>query len=384
MKIAVIIFILIFGMFLFTCSDSSRQQDDSFGFLVGKSALDRGHDLIVTSQGDYLIGGESRFNSYSSLANPLMIMTHVNGDTVWTLTLPDTASITLLEWSNNNAFFAAGFAPNLFTMPLAFLAKINVDRTLSWKKTFSDYTRCISIKSTPEGGCIIIAAGRYDNEPRKIGLIKLTASGDLIWEKKFEYKGVSDYSPADLKLIGNGCLSLISRQEYPNYYSSYLIMTDNAGDTLWTKTLDQGIAYVDILTDHKGQLVLVGNGAITKYNKTYFVVGIARFDTLGNMISSKTIDVTYPLIKSVVETEDDHFLLFGHWGQGIGPLVMKVDSVGNWLMSKVYSNMEWTNHFSMTPCGQNKYVVMGTKDYPSYENSDIFVFTIDANGEVIQ
>lgn len=386
MKRECAIFFVWLGMMTTGCSsDEQRQQEELFGFLLGTpDRREVGYSIAVTSNGEYVIIG--RYEDATSRSFPYIAKTYNNGDTIWTLSMKDSANISAIEPAVDQGFVVAG---SNYAVNSAIVMKVSDDGNIVWKRLFLDYSGVTALKPTQDGGYVVLISGFKTTG--HVGLIKLDVMGNLVWEKRYESR--SDYRdvPRALETIGTGYLLLINTtNSNSSFYSSYIIRTDLNGDTLWTKKISEEIGYINFLRNNKEQLLLTGNGGTQKYNKFYLLTGVMRLDSNGTILMSKTIEVrNFNLINSVAETNSGEYLLAGNGGNyGSHAIVMKLDSTGNWLWSKLYSRAAGSYGFSMKPGNDGHFVLVGTgyPDYSanSYYYSDIFVFAIDANGNVIE
>lgn len=380
------IFFVWLGMMTVGCSsDEQRQPEESFGFLLGTpDRREVGYSITATSYGEYVIIGRYDDAAYRSF--PYIVKTQNNGDTIWTLSMKDSANISVIEPAADQGFVVAG---SNYAVNSAIVMKIGEDGNIVWKRLFLDYTGVTALKPTQDGGYIVLITGFKTTG--HIGLIKLDVMGNLVWEKRYESRGGYSDVPKGLETFGTGYLLLINTiRSDPGFSSSYIISTDLNGDTLWTKKISEEIGYTSFIKNNKGQLLLSGNGGIQKYNKFYLLTGVMKLDSNGTILMSKAIEVrNYNLINSVAETNSGEYLLAGNGGNyGSHAVVMKCDSTGNWLWSKLYSRATGSYGFSMKSGYDGHFVIVGT-GYPDYSSNpyyytDIFVFTIDANGNVIE
>jgi hypothetical protein len=89
---------------------------------------------------------------------------------------------------------------------------------------------------------------------------------------------------------------------------------------------------------------------------------------------------------SIVQTNDGDYALTGYTGSGDWPnlLVMKLDSNGDTIWSKIYADVGHSQGFSICKSPDNGYVVSGfTCENENYWNYVMYILKIDENGDTV-
>ncbi len=126
---------------------------------------------------------------------------------------------------------------------------------------------------------LVLLLNGYSGGINKACIFKMDASGNYIWQKKFE--GDSLLRPTDLIKIPTGYLMTAYRDVGWSDYPTVLIKTDLNGDTLWTKTYFQSGDASHIEQAPDGDLTIIGQGGIINPLGKHFVM---RTDSSGNII----------------------------------------------------------------------------------------------------
>jgi hypothetical protein len=169
-----------------------------------------------------------------------------DGDTLWTRTYGvdrlDEKALAL-ERTADNGFILAGSVEIGGSDHAAFVVRTDGSGDTVWTRTYDagvgwDETRCVSIAA--DGGFVLagytesVGAGEAD-----MWLLRLDQLGDTIWTRTFggtEY----DYGYSAMEAEG-GFVCVGNTYSYgAGQNDFYLVATDSAGDTLWTRTYGGG------------------------------------------------------------------------------------------------------------------------------------------------
>lgn len=124
------------------------------------------------------------------------------------------------------------------------LYKIKSNLDTSWSKIFKSPWRkadhmCTSIKQTPDKGFVVTGyCNGYDTTNNNIWLIKTDSNGDSLWSR--HYGGVFNEEAWSVINTNDGGFAILGTtysygQNSGNYSDVYLVRTNSAGDTLWTR-----------------------------------------------------------------------------------------------------------------------------------------------------
>ncbi|MCG3165189.1 MAG: hypothetical protein POELPBGB_00951 [Bacteroidia bacterium] len=271
-----------------------------------------------------------------------------------------------------------------------YVYKVNSCGDPEWFKTYGSGAEDGGkwIEQTPDGGYIIsglshFGAGAYDN-----WLMKLDASGNIVWNKLYGGGG-NDYG-LYVNTTSDGGYIMSGFFENLAYGATdiSLIKTDAAGNTQWVKVYggagsDWG-DYVEQTPD--------GGYIITGYTDSYGAGGpdvyVLKVDAAGNLQWSKTYgtagDDSQPWGNLAYITSDGGYIISSHTnGSGAGNFdywVLKLDVAGNVEWSKTYGGAgeESSRHIEPTPDGG--YIVGGYASSWGAGSMDAYVVKIDALG----
>lgn len=201
------------------------------------------------------------------------------------------------------------------------IGKLDANRQLLWIKVFggTDEDRAVSVCETKDGGLVVLCDTKSDDGDvsshfgtkgiEDIWLIKLDATGNMLWEKTFG----SSYSDAStsIKEDGQGNLLLLgvnngAGDDIPSHHGGQfamdwvLIKTDSVGNKIWVKvyggTAEEGNAGSVIVAD--SNYFIASNSKSTDYNcndiswfgttPTSVNAHLLKLDTAGTFIWDKS------------------------------------------------------------------------------------------------
>ncbi len=206
---------------------------------------------------------------------------------------------------------------NRLLVLLIFLCTAGLLTAQGWERTYGGGGQDVAkgLARTPDGGYIM--AGYYGSTTR-VYLIKTDADGDLQWTKTFPAIQASGNAIIVTRDSGYAVAGFID-QGNGNQRDIYLLKTDAAGNTLWTKTFgntknDEGASILELAD---GSLVISGfQTDVTTNRERGFV---ARVSATGNNMWVKLLGTGTQLIKSnsVTVAPDGDLVLTGEFRQSI-------------------------------------------------------------------
>jgi len=253
---------------------------------------------------------------------------------------------------------------------VGFLKKIDESGNLLWENTYwgisTLHIRAVILTSD---SCIV-ACGRASTDPhRRIFIMKTDLNGDTLWTKSlFSY----EFGVASDLVEYEGYYYITGRYEDPDYiYYQTLIKLSSSGDLIWQKTYPFGWGGYSIALTHDTCLIVVGQSLMVKFDlegdtiwKRDFLAGrlfavdvqsddgfivsgsrnigsyarknlVARVDCYGQTVWWKLYPNGFTQLVadfvSIISTSDDGFVACGYSDYDTAYLhrVIKADSQGN-------------------------------------------------------
>jgi hypothetical protein len=266
----------------------------------GGSSYDQGFSVQQTSDGGYIIGGET-YSFGAGLNDVYLIKTDSNGDTLWTRTY-GTDSYEYgrsVQQTTDGGYIVTGWTYN-YPYDDLYLIKTDYYGNTLWTRIYegSGNDRGYSVRQTADGGYIVtgttdsFGAGGYD-----VWLIKATSTGGIQWTRTY---GGSEWDGANsVQQTTDGGFIVTGYTYSFGARDVYLIKTNSIGDTLWSRIYgggdDEGVS-VQQTTDG-GYIV---TGRTSTYGAGSYDVMLTKLDShgstcIGEFVSSTVMSV-YPTV----------------------------------------------------------------------------------------
>jgi len=283
----------------------------------GGSSGDYGESVAETSDGGYIIIGTT-YSYGAGGSDVYLIKTDADGNELWNKTFGGSDydyGWSVAETSDGGYIIAGETRSYGAGSADVWLIKTDADGNMLWQKTFgsSGYDHGCSVVETSDSGYIIVGetnsygAGSYD-----AWLIKTDASGNEEWNKTFGGSGWDDGRSVAETSDGDYVIAGYTDSYGAGYSDVWLIKTDASGNEEWDKTFggsssDSGRSVAE--TSDGGYVIA---GYTDSYGAGYSDVWLIKTDASGNKEWDKTFggsDDDYGY--SVAETSDGGYIIAG-------------------------------------------------------------------------
>jgi hypothetical protein len=237
-----------------------------------------------------------------------------------------------------------------------------------WTRTFggffNDYGNSVDI--SPDGGYIVAGetysptSGSYD-----IYLIKITAEGDTLWSRT--YGGAnSEYGRCVIQTSDSGFAVVGETRSFgAGSYDIYFLKTDAAGDTNWAKTYggDQYEEGRSVFQTSDGGYIIAGN--TRSFGNGADDVYLIKTNPAGDTIWTRTFGgADFDWGNSVHQSSDGGFIVTGgtfSYGAGESDIyILKTDAEGNLLWTGIYGDTLSDIGYSVQQTIDSGYIIAGT------------------------
>ena len=334
-------------------------KSNSDGVVIWKQTYgggnnDYGRAVIEASSGGYVITGYTESFGAGS-ADVYLIKTDTEGVVVWENTFGGVSwdrGYDVIETSDGGYLvtgqtgsFGAGNSD-------VYLIKTDSEGTAEWTKTFggAESENGWSVIELSSGGYLI--AGQADPFPGDVYLVKTDQNGEPVWERTYGGAGYDwGYSVIETSAGSYLITGLTTGTEN---WDAFLINTDQNGDIIWQNTYGgiESVVGLSVIELEAGGFLIAGNSD-TYESPTGSDVYLGQTDTAGNLIWSDTFggsadDYAY----SVSELESGGYLVTGYtdsYGAGSYDFyLIKTTSVQT---EPVTYDITGTVYYSTTPMG---------------------------------
>ena len=247
----------------------------------------------------YVVSGQMQYEELTFY----IIRFDTTGDTLWSRSYGRGFGTTIgfsIQPAADGGFIVTGSGPE---KGLWILRTDSLGDTL-WTKLYKlgdplTYDEGHSIEPTSDGGWIITGAVDYSPaEYGAIALMKIDSLGDTLWTKYYDYSA-ADEDGKSVKQTPDGGFIVVATKGYSmlGKGSIWLLKTDSAGDTLWTRT------YGGKLQDRGDCIQLTPDGGfiITGFTESFSPDGskqvlLMKLDSLGLLGIAEPVTPVAPVL----------------------------------------------------------------------------------------
>ena len=294
----------------------NEQGDLVWEKTYGGDGIDKGHSIRQTSDGGFIITGETW--SFGAGANDVYLLKlDSEGNMLWDNHFGGGANDEgySVEETIDGGFIVAGTTGSFGSRYQYYLIKTDSQGDLEWEKTFSGYFNQFGecVIETNDGGYVISGYGP---------LIKVDSDGNIVWETPFDGSARCVVPTSDGGYIVTG----------DDDIAAYIAKYDSNGSLLWDNTFGGG-SYVtgsSIQETDNGDYIICGSGDPFSPDTKLFIVKINQD---GNLLWEKTYGEYATYGNEVAQTDDGGYVAVGRSSLSPGPegdiYLIKTDPDGN-------------------------------------------------------
>ncbi|MGB0931220.1 MAG: T9SS type A sorting domain-containing protein [Chitinophagales bacterium] len=242
---------------------------------------------------------------------------------------------------------------------------------------------------------LVVSKKNIETQINKPLLVKISESGDILWQKTYSYGEFSDIPKKLIQSQDKGFLISGFTQNTENgREDAYLVKTDSLGNMEWQQTyglLNPEGADHALQTEDGGYLVLgerIGSGIRRD-------IWLFKIDSEGNFMWEKVyINAYHQEANEMIEVEDGYLIVGYDQAGEIGKvrpsgLLMKVDKQGNYLWERTYTgsifNLELTDQFrAIKELSDGSLVIVGNSENENeYAYHMGLVMKLTAEGDTV-
>jgi hypothetical protein len=322
-------------------------KTDAYGDTVWTRKLGGAWVQQTTDSGFIVLGGVD--------TGIWLVKTDADGDTLWTRIYAGNNAASMVEQTADGGFVMAGTAS--YSSPSGgdvYVVKTDAGGDTLWTRTYGGPRddEGLSIRQTSDHGYIIDASTTsFGSGNQQIWLIKTDSMGDTLWTRTFGGDSWS-YSGWAQQTTDVGYFVAGWTWSYSPSPQTYLIKTDAAGDTLWTRRIG-GSGWFEGMSGQQvkdGGYIVVGGYEDTTGGIDVLLV---RTDANGDTLWTRTIGgSSFDLGCSVQQTADGGYVICGEtysFGAGAADFyLIKTDENGNLAVAEPKSSPSRKSVLSLT------------------------------------
>ena len=206
----------------------------------GGAGSDYASSFDTTSDGGYIIGGYT--NSFGAGVNDLyLVKTDADGDTLWTRVYggPNQDECRAVRQMADGGYIAAGATSSFGSGGYdVYVVRTDASGDSLWSRAIGGGSadRAYSLDLTPDGGCVVAGyTGSFAAGVSDVYLIRFNANGDTLWTRTYGGLGHEAAYSVRRLFCGGYVIAGFTDSCCAGGYDVYVIRTDSAGDTLWTR-----------------------------------------------------------------------------------------------------------------------------------------------------
>lgn len=370
-------------------SDQTSPLELEWENTFGGADDDKGYSVEQTSDGGYIVVGETR--SYGAgECDTWLIKTDSSGNGTWNKTFggEEYDRGRSVKQTSDGGYIIAGETESYGAGSYdIWLIKTDSSGNKVWDNTLggAGWEWGYSVEQTTDGGYIIngittsYGAGGYD-----VWLVKTDSSGNETWNKTFGGEKADWCDSAALTSDGGYIISGFTRSYGAGRRDVWLIKTDSSGSEMWNKTFgsEEGLERGhSVQQTSDGGYIIAGeieSSAVGAYD-----VWLIKTDSSGSRVWENTFGGTLGgKGHSVQQTSDGGYIITGEaysrGGTDCNIGIMKTDSGGNKEWDKAFDggSVDWGTSIRQTSDGG--YIVVGTTEYYGAGLYDICLIKIGA------
>jgi len=382
--------LIIFTIIVFLCGFSSTKAYATWFKHYGGSDQDRGYSVQQTSDGGYVVAGNTDSYSYGA-SDCAIYKLDSSGNKVWFKHYGGSNYDygKSIEQTTDGGYIVAGYTSS-YTYGDYDIAiyKLNSSGNKIWFKHYggTDNDRGYSIHQTSDGGYIVTGyTESYTYGGEDFAIYKLNSNGGKVWFK--HYGGSDDDRGYSIQQTSDGGYVVAGYNKSYTYGNNdfAIYKLDSSGSKVWFKHYggtghDYGRS-IQQTTD--GGYIVTGETYSYSYGSTDY--GIYKLDSNGNKVWFKHYGGTDgDYSESIKQISGGGYIIagytysFSHGGYDFG--IYKLNSIGDKLWFKHYGGTDHEYCRSIQQTTDGGYIVAGhTKSY-TYGNTDFAIYKLDSNG----
>ena len=336
---------------------------------------DQGSFVQQTNDGGYIISGETK--SYGAGENDIwLIKTNASGDTMWTKTIGGTEGdyANCVRQTGDGGYITFGETISYSsTYWKAWLVKLDEGGDISWTKLIGQ-SRHYFIQEGLElnnGDFVFVGYTKASGAGQEdIWLVKTDATGDTIWTNTFGGSEGDISQSMDITNDGGYIITADTKSFSSGDYDCWLIRTDHKGDTIWTKVIggsrDDHIYSVRHTSDNG--FILAGSTQSFGFQNSYYNLWLVKTDYAGDTLWTKTFGGEQnEHAQSVNETSDENYIVTGY--SGLGTWIIKLNALGDTIWTKT---LGWGGGTHIEQTTDGGYIIL-VYDWDNSTLSDIYL-----------
>ena len=335
-----------------------------------------------TSDGGYILAGDTSFDSRASNFDAWLVKTDADGNVLWDKTFggPEESetqktadSASTAQQTSDGGYIIIGNTWTINANGVAWLIKTDSNGNKLWDKVVegpgSDHSSSGSSSLQTSDGGYIIAGTTAGGAKQGLWLAKTDSNGNKLWDKT-----IPGVAGSTIEQTNDGGYMIYGTYNY--------LKTDAQGNVLWNRSLRLPAGYYGnfIQQTSDGGYIIAGQKkfSIQHLSSGYWEeeshsnATLVKTDANGNIEWNKEFDAANAI--EVRQTSDGGYVVVGLSSNDdtTTPVwVIKTDSAGNKEWGRTFGSSDEDKPRSIQQTNDGGYVIVGTSGYPWLAKIDV-------------
>lgn len=302
----------------------------------------------------------------------------------------DDVATAVIETSDNGIVVVGTTKSNELGTSDILIIKLDAQGNYLWEKVYggSDYEFAYSVAETYDNGLVVAGSTASEsNGGHDLWVLRLDAYGNLLWDKKMGGAG-HDFAKSVIETHDTGIVMAgYTKSKGAGYSDFWIIKLSASGNRIWEKTFG-GANFdeaTDIIETTDNELTVVGYTRSKGAGSHDF--WIIKMSSNGNYIWDKTYGgEKHDLSYAIMETQEKGYYVVGKTSsQGAGysdMWVFELDYEGNKKWGQIYGRGSSDAAFAVTTNPNNELLIAGFTKM-NYTGFDAQLLNLNQHGQVL-
>jgi hypothetical protein len=229
----------------------------------------------------------------------------------------------------------------------------------------------MSIRLISDGGFILAGQVKSLTNLAQVYIIRADSIGDTLWTRNYGFGNANLDEAYDIQEndVGEFVIAGDTQSLLPAYIRAVLLKTTAFGDTIWSRSFENGTELFNLVL--VGNQEYVASGKITHDNGLSDVYAV-KFNEEGDTVWTRVLDGPWSNAYASDSRQDGSGVVFvGAAGTDTSQrcLVLKIDSSGSQHWVRIYDSNSICNGSALAPSPNGGFVIAGSvragiTDYP--------------------
>jgi hypothetical protein len=336
-----------------------------------------------TDDGGYIMVG----HAISFGTECWLVKTDQHGDTQWTRTFGGPKSWGgAVEQTADSGYIIVGCTGSLDTLGDAWLVKTDARGDTLWTRTYGGplYDGVAAVALTTDGGYVAVGnTESFSADSSDVWLVRTDSGGDTSWTRTFGGMNYDDGYSVQQTNDGGYIIAGTTWSYGAGGADVYLVKTDTAGDTQWTRTFGGSLDDYGLCARQTRDGGYIVGGWTMSYPDSSTYVWLIKTNANGDTLWTRKIgDVSGWAYGGPIEQLDDGgYITTGGVARDFYDVyLVRTDSNGDTLWTRTFGGSNLDGGYAVQATRDGGFIVGGQTYSLGAGRSDYYLIKTDANG----